>query len=113
MERHRLLRLLSVRDQGLFSVVDEDEQTNAQVSELDRRTCALVRLGALVAIDGALPSYVHAVENARAAGASDDEIVGAMVAVIPTTGGERAVSAAPKLALALGYDVDAELEAAD
>jgi hypothetical protein len=45
-----------------------------------------------------------------ASGASIDEIVGTMIAVAPTVGLTRVVSAAPELALALGYDVDAALE---
>ena len=47
---------------------------------------------------------------ALAAGASIDEIVGTLIAVAPTVGLARVVSAAPELALALGYDVDAALE---
>ena len=41
---------------------------------------------------------------------SIDEIVGTLIAVAPTIGLRRVVSAAPELALALGYDVDAALE---
>ena len=48
---------------------------------------------------------------ALTAGASIDEIVGTLIAVVPTVGLARAVSAAPELALALGYDVEAALEA--
>jgi len=50
------------------------------------------------------------VEVAFATGASIDEIVGTLIAVAPTVGLPRVVSAAPELALALGYDVDAALE---
>ena len=46
-----------------------------------------------------------------AADASVDEVVGTVIAVAPTIGLARACSAAPELALALGYDVDAALEA--
>jgi hypothetical protein len=54
-----------------------------------------------------------AIEEARAHGASCDEIAGCLVAVLPTVGVARVVSAAPKVALALGYDVDAALELVD
>ena len=40
-----------------------------------------------------------------------DDLVGTLIAVMPSTGADRVVSAAPKLALALGYDIDAALEA--
>ena len=39
-----------------------------------------------------------------------DEIVGTLIAVAPTVGIARVVSAAPELALALGYDVEAAFE---
>jgi hypothetical protein len=41
---------------------------------------------------------------------SYDEIVGTLIAVIPIVGVARVVSAAPNLALALGYDVAEALE---
>ena len=46
------------------------------------------------------------VECARAADASDAEIVGVLVAVAPAVGGARVVGAAPRLALAIDYDVE-------
>ena len=64
-----------------------------------------------LAIDAAPSSYQSVVETALAAGATVDEVVGTLIAVAPTIGLARVVSAAPELALALGYDVDAALEA--
>ena len=81
-----------------------------EVSQLDQKTHSLVRLGASLAIDAAPSSYQSNVEVALAHGASIDEIVGTLIAVAPTVGLTRVVSAAPELALALGYDVDAALE---
>jgi alkylhydroperoxidase/carboxymuconolactone decarboxylase family protein YurZ len=80
---------------------------------LDQKTHALVRLGATLALDASPSSYQSAVEPALAAGASIDEIVGTLIAVAPTLGLARIVSAAPELALALGYDVDAAIESRD
>ena len=80
------------------------------VTALDPRTHALVRLGASLAIDAAPSSYHSNVEAATATGASIDQIVGTLIAVAPIVGLTRVVSAAPELALALGYDVDAALE---
>jgi 4-carboxymuconolactone decarboxylase len=51
-----------------------------------------------------------AVESALAYGATTEEIVGTLIAVLPAIGSGRVVSAAPKLSLALGYDVAAGLE---
>ena len=89
------------------------EQDTAELSRLAPKTHALVRLGALLAMDSASSSYQATVEAALAAGATVDEVVGTVIAVAPTVGLARVVSAAPELALALGYDVDAALEALD
>ena len=86
------------------------ESSNVAESHLDAKTHALVRLGALVAIDSASPGYMSTLETARRRGATDDEIVGCLIAVLPAIGVARVVSAAPKLALALGFDVTAALE---
>ena len=58
-------------------------------------------------------SFQHAVAHALAAGATSDEIVASLEAVTPVTGAARVVQCAPKVALALGYDVDAALERLD
>jgi alkylhydroperoxidase/carboxymuconolactone decarboxylase family protein YurZ len=105
-----ILRMLAVRDKSFFTAVEGDEAANLAASGLTVKEAALVRVAALVALDSAPASYAHAVDVAEAAGVTPDEVVGALVAVIPATGGDRVVSAAPKLGLALGYDVDAELE---
>jgi hypothetical protein len=56
---------------------------------------------------------MSAVQAGLDAGASYDEIVGTLIAVIPIVGVARVVSAAPNLALALGYDVAEALELVD
>jgi 4-carboxymuconolactone decarboxylase len=105
------LRRLAVPDETFLESVLVDKRRNAEVSGLDARTHAFVRLGALIALDASTSCYQPSVEDALAAGASVDEIVGALVAALPNTGSSRIVSAAPKLGLAVGYDVDAALEA--
>ena len=77
---------------------------------LDPRTLELVRLAALVAVGGAVPSYGAQADSAVSAGASAAEIVDVLVGVIPVVGLPCVVAAAPKLALALGYDLDEALE---
>jgi 4-carboxymuconolactone decarboxylase len=97
-----MLRRISIGDLGPLS--------DAERCALDRKTRALVQLGALVAIDPASPSYMGTIEEARRCHATTDEIVGTLIAAMPAVGAARAISAAPKLALALGYDVSAALE---
>jgi len=109
----QLLRKLTIRDDALLRrVLAEEGCGRPAESSLDGKTHALVCVSALIAMDAAAPSYLCAVESARAAGASDDEIVGCLLAILPILGEPRVVSAAPKLDLALGYDVGAALEEA-
>jgi 4-carboxymuconolactone decarboxylase len=55
---------------------------------------------------------MNCVEAALSAGASYEEIVGVLIAVLPLVGIARVVSAAPNLGLAVGYDVAEALEVA-
>ena len=89
------------------------EEKNRTASALDDRTVALVRVAATIAVDAGLSSIQHAVSVALAAGASSNEIVATLEALTPITGSARVVSSAPKLALALGYDVEEALEELD
>jgi len=77
---------------------------------LDDRTAALVRLAALIVIDADTPAYQGEVRSALAAGSTPDQITEVLVAVARIAGSALVMSAAPKLALALGYDVDDGLE---
>nr|WP_260173360.1 hypothetical protein [Nocardioides albus] len=74
---------------------------------MDPRTLALVRLAALITVGGEVPSYAAAADMAVDAGASAAEVVDVLVAVLPVIGAARVVAAAPRLAMALGYDTDA------
>jgi len=68
----------------------------------------LVRLAALLALGAATASLRATVERAREAGATEAEIVAVLVAVAPAVGLARVVSTAPRLAIAIGYDLDAD-----
>ena len=103
------LRRLAIHDEAFLALLMGEENTQI-ASALDTRTTALVRVAATIAVDAAPSSVQHAVALALAAGATSDEIVATLEAVTPVTGDARAVLCAPKLALALGYDVEAELE---
>jgi 4-carboxymuconolactone decarboxylase len=109
--KHRLRRL-AVHDEALLEEIAVDGRSFAAPG-IDERTASLVRLAATVAVDAAPASFQHAVALALAAGATNDEIVASLEAVTPVTGASRVVQCAPKVALALGYDVDAALERFD
>jgi alkylhydroperoxidase/carboxymuconolactone decarboxylase family protein YurZ len=80
---------------------------------LDVRTAALARLAALIALRAAPATYRRTVDGALAAGASVDDVVDTLKVVARTVGLARVVSAAPGLALAVGYDIDDALESLD
>jgi 4-carboxymuconolactone decarboxylase len=111
IEHQERLRSLALNDDCFVRSLLQLGLDTGDASRLDPKTHALVQLGALLAIDAAPSSYHASVEAALGAGASADEIVGILIAIAPAIGFARVVSAAPGLALALGYDVDAALEA--
>ena len=104
------LRRLTMIDEGFV----EDEARiglgPALSSALDPKTVALLQLGASVAIGSPAVCLEWSAGRALAAGASEDEIADVLLAVAPVAGLGRIVSAAPELAIALGYDVSAALE---
>ena len=106
------LRRLAVHDDEFLDALAVEGGV-CTTSVIDEKTAALVRVAATVAVNAAPHSFQHAVTLALAAGASSDEIVASLEAVTPVTGAARVVQCAPKMALALGYDVDAALERRD
>jgi alkylhydroperoxidase/carboxymuconolactone decarboxylase family protein YurZ len=114
VERYqRTLAKLAIADDAYYDTLLASECANVAESHLDGKTHALVRLGALVATDASSAGYMWTVEMARRRGAPDDEIVGCLIAALPALGVAHIVSTAPKLALAIGYDVTAALEGRD
>ena len=107
------LRRLAVRDELLVEAALRNAPANCAESGLDAKTHAVVCLAATAALDGGQSAYQHAVDRALAAGVTAEEIVGTVVAMMSLTGVPRAVSAATKIGLALGYDVEGALEGGD
>jgi 4-carboxymuconolactone decarboxylase len=103
-----LLRRLSLHDERFVAEVFCGAGTSPVKPDriLDPRTQALVRLAALVAVGGGVPSYGAHADAAVDAGATTAEIVEVLVAVVPVVGLPVVAAAAPKLALALGHDVE-------
>jgi 4-carboxymuconolactone decarboxylase len=99
------LRSLAVNDARFVETVSQD---GAESPGLDPKSLTLVRLAGLVAVGGAVPSYGELSDAAVSAGASTNEIVDVLVGLIPIVGLPCVVAAAPKIALALGYDVEEE-----
>ena len=108
-----VLRRLATIDEGFVEDEAELGLDPAQASVLDPKTAALLRVGASVAIGSSPVCLEWSTGRALAAGASEDEIAGVLLAIAPVAGLGRIVAAAPEVATALGYDIAAALEEPD
>ena len=106
----KILRRLAMIDERCVQDQAGLALSPAEGSSLDPKTEALLRLGAAVAIGAAPVCLEWSAGRALAAGANDDEIADVLLAIAPVTGLSRIVSAAPEVAIALGYDTQAALE---
>ena len=93
-----LLRRLALNDEQSVGMVLASGTVPDADPVLVPKVDLLVRLGALVAVGAATASLRRTVQLALAAGATETEIVGVLVAVAPTVGLARVVATAPKLA---------------
>jgi alkylhydroperoxidase/carboxymuconolactone decarboxylase family protein YurZ len=73
----------------------------------------LVRLAALVAMRASATAIRDTVEAALDSGVPEEGVIGALLAVAPTVGLSRVVSATVAVGLALGYDIEAALDELD
>ena len=103
-------RRLTIGDPEFVASVAARDTSIQRVSHLDARTEALMRIAALVALDAPRSSYRSAVAAAQIAGARLEDLFAVLVAIVDDVGSARVISAAPRIALAAGYDVEAELE---
>jgi 4-carboxymuconolactone decarboxylase len=90
--------------EGLFKA----RLDNLEASGLDPKTYSLANIAALIAADAAPASYMFQVGFALDAGVTPEEILGLLVALNPTVGNVRIVSAAAEIAFALGIDFGAD-----
>jgi len=102
------LRRLAIFDEGLAGAGLGPGLSEA--SALDARTAALLQLAVSVALGSSAVCLQWSTARALAAGAAKDEIADVLLAIAPVAGLARVVSAAPGVATALEYDLDAALE---
>jgi alkylhydroperoxidase/carboxymuconolactone decarboxylase family protein YurZ len=107
------LRRLAIHDTESVDAVLGADETSRNGCDLDPHAAALVRVGILIALDGPGPAFEWATSAALADGATAEELVGVLVTAAPLVGSAHVVSSAPRLARALGYDIDAALERMD
>lgn len=105
------LRSLALHDEQTVHAMVAAGGDPATDAHLDPRTAALAALSALVAIDAPVTAYQSAIGWSQAAGVTTEEIVGVLRTIAPIVGGPRVVAAASALSAAIGYDIEAALEA--
>ena len=110
MSAEEAFRRLAIGDTALLAAVADPDGGNPSAPRLDERIESLIRVAVLVPLDAPQTSYQPAVEAAIRAGASLDDLLATLVATAASVGSPRVVAAAPRIALAAGYDVDQALE---
>jgi alkylhydroperoxidase/carboxymuconolactone decarboxylase family protein YurZ len=103
------LKAVALKRDTLETVLELREE-NLEASGLNAKTYALVKVGALIALDAAPASFIWQVEMARHAGVTEEELTGVLIALAPQIGLVKTVAAAPELALAMGIDFQPEAE---
>lgn len=107
-DRETMLRRIALSDPRLLVGAPEPSADTPGAS-LDPRWQSLVRLGALLATEPSGPVLQQVVDEALTLNITRDEIVRALVCLLPTIGLRQAAAIAPSLGLAIGYDVEAAL----
>ena len=105
------LRRLAIFDERLVGAGSRPGP--AETPALDAKTTALLQVAASVAIGSSAVCLQWSTTRALAAGATKDEIADVLLVIAAVAGLGRVVSAAPDVATALEYDVDAALEEPD
>lgn len=104
------LRDLVVNDRRLLARLSGPDPAAHEGCELEPKTLALVRFASLVAADGPVETFRWTIGDALESGASESEVVGVLLSVASLVGVARVAATAPKVALALDYDLEAALE---
>ena len=110
-DREEILRRLTLGDVAYLDALVSERQRTPSATALDHVGQALVKLGALTVTDGSDLTWQQTVSAALDAGLTADEVVDALVVLAPVIGRTRVMAAAPKVALATGFDVATALEA--
>ena len=104
----RAEQLMDELDMATRLVVSEKKSESGH--PLDDHTRALVVIGAALCSNSPTNRLRSLVEMAKTAGATEEEILGVLLAVAPAAGESRLVTVVPRISKALGYDVDRALE---
>jgi alkylhydroperoxidase/carboxymuconolactone decarboxylase family protein YurZ len=104
-----ILRRLAIIDEAFVEDQAGLRLDPAGLSALDPKIVALLQLAVLVAIGSSEGSLQWSTGRALAAGATEEEIAEALLAIAPVAGLGRVATAAPGIATGLEYDIEAAL----
>lgn len=111
VDPHEKLRSLARNDAPFIRAEVAGEPSPSDGAKLDRKTRAIARLAALVALDAPDAAYARSVREAIDVGTEPRELVELLISLAPTVGVARIVGAAPRIAAAIGYHIDEAFEA--
>ncbi len=101
-----LLRRLAASDEGAIRDVLTGRCSHG--AGLDRVARALVQLAAMLAVDAPTTSVRWAVDVASGAGVDDVALLHVLLSAASVTGAAQTVASAPRLALAVGVDLEVD-----
>lgn len=108
-DTHEVLSGISVGDASVLDTAIGMRELGREVTGLDSRTYALVKIAALIALDAPPASYAWQIGNALDEGVTPEDILGVLRAVALQVGGPKVVAAAPEIMLALGLALPEEV----
>ncbi len=111
VDREEVLRRLTLGDEAFMDTLLGARRRPPQSALLSHKDDTLLRLGALAASGGSDLTWQQTVGAGLDDGLTPDEVVDALLALAPMIGFTRVVAIAPKIALGLGYDAEAAMEA--
>lgn len=108
-DTHEVLAGISAGDVSILDTAIGMRELGREVTGLDARTYALVKIAALIALDAPPASYAWQIGNALDEGVTPEDILGVLRAVAFQVGGPKVVAAAPEIMLALGLALPEEV----
>lgn len=108
-DTQEVLTGISVGDVSILDTAIGMRELGREVTGLDGRTFALVKIAALIALDAPPASYAWQIANALDEGVTPEDILGVLRAVAFQVGGPKVVAAAPEIMLALGLALPEEV----
>ena len=93
-------------DAPVLGVITDINAVSLERTELDPASLIMVRLAALAAMDAPAMSYLAHIGPAAEVGVTLDQAQDVLVAVAPIVGTARTMSAATKIAEALGLAIE-------